>query len=318
MIDARIGSGAGAPGRRLGATLALALALLLASAARAQDAQPESSFDTPEAAAQALVAALGQAPDRPTWRSLFGGEGYDELVASADPVEWRQDGEALRQAAEESLVLRRDADDLVVLVVGRKAWPFPIPLAREDGAWRFDTAAGLEEILDRRIGAHELAAIELARAYVEAQVEYASEDRDGDEVLEYAQRILSSPGSRDGLYWPGDDDPSPLGRFVAEAAAPYEGGVEPGDPYQGFHFRVLTRQGPNPPGGAYDYVINGNMIAGFALLAFPASHGQSGIMSFLVSHQGRLVQKDLGPETAEIVRGIQAYDPDETWTEVTD
>jgi Protein of unknown function (DUF2950) len=326
MMDARIPYQAKA--LRLAACGGLALGLALGTwpgvvAAQTPPAEPvaataQRTFPTPEAAAQALVAALGQAEDAPSFRALFGTARYGELVGTADPVEWREDTAEMKRAAEDSLTLRRDADDEVVLVMGLKAWPFPIPLVEENGVWRFDTDAGIEEITNRRIGAHELAAIELCRAFVDAEVEYASEDRDGDGVLEYAQRLLSPTGTKDGLYWPGDDDPSPFGPFVAGAGAPYAGQAKLGDPYRGYYFSVLTKQGPHAPGGAYDYVINGNMIAGFALLAFPANYGQSGIMTFLVSHQGTVYQKDLGPQTAEITRSMKAYDPDSTWTEVTD
>jgi hypothetical protein len=193
-----------------------------------------------------------------------------------------------------------------------------VPLVQKNGAWRFDTEAGIEEILNRQIGEHELEAIALLRAYVDAQVEYASEDRDGDRVLEYAQRLLSPSGTKEGLYWPDDGgEPSPFGEFVARAsAAPYAGQAKLGDPYRGYYYYVLAKQGPNPPGGAYGYVINGNMIAGFALLAFPAEYGKSGVMTFLVSHQGVVYQKDLGEKTRDLARAIQAYDPDASWTPV--
>ena len=326
MIDARHLLPVGALRLLAGAGLGLGVALAaLPSDVSAQTAQPapaaagpaQSTFPTPEAAAQALVSALGKAEDEAPFKALFGTARYDDLRGSADAVEWREDRLELHRAAQEKLTVRKDADDLAVLVMGLKAWPFPIPLVQQNGAWRFDTDAGVEEIIDRRIGEHELAAIELARAYLDAQVEYASEDRDGDEVLEYAQRILSPTGTKDGLYWPDDGtDPSPFGPFVAGAAAPYAGQRKVGDPYRGYYFSVLTQQGPHPPGGAYSYVINGNMIAGFALMAFPAEYGKTGIMTFVVSHQGHVFQKDLGPQTAEIARSIKAYDPDDSWTEV--
>jgi len=330
MIDARPFLRAAALGLALAAGLgfgALVAALPLPAAAQTEPpAQPtetapaQSTFASPEAAAQALVDALGRAEDASSFKALFGTARYGDLRGSADAVEWREDRLELHRAAQEKLAIRRDADDLAVLVLGLKAWPFPIPLVQQGGAWRFDTDAGVEEILNRRIGEHELAAIELLRAYVDAQVEYASEDRDADEVLEYAQRLLSPTGTKEGLYWPDDgSDPSPFGEFVASAsAASYKGQGKVGDPYRGYYFNVLTQQGPHPPGGAYGYVINGNMIAGFGLLAFPAEYGKSGVMSFLVSHQGRVYQKDLGPKTAELAREIRSYDPDDTWTEVTD
>jgi hypothetical protein len=313
---------------RLGASAALGLGLTVAvqpvrvaAQTAAQPAAPapvQSTFPTPEAAAQALVDALGKAEDEAPFQALFGTARYGELRGSADAVEWREDRLELYRAAQEKLTIRKDAEDVAVLVLGLKAWPFPVPLVQQNGSWRFDTDAGVDEIINRRIGEHELAAIELLRAYVDAQVEYASADRDGDEVLEYAQRLLSPTNTKDGLYWPDDGtDPSPFGAFVASAsAAPYAGRSKLGDPYHGYYFAVLTQQGPHPPGGAYSYVINGNMIAGFALLAFPAEYGKSGVMTFVVSHQGKVFQKDLGPTTAEIAKAMRAYDPDDSWTEV--
>jgi Protein of unknown function (DUF2950) len=192
----------------------------------------------------------------------------------------------------------------------------PIPIVFAEGAWRFDTEEGIDELANQRIGGNELRTIESMRAYVEAQNDYASADRNGDEVLEYAQHIRSSAGQQDGLYWPASaaETPSPLGPLLAAAVEARDVGAS----YNGYHYRVLTRQGANPPGGAYDYVINGNMIAGFALIAWPAEYDHSGITTFMVSHQGKVFEKDLGPETAELVMAIDAYDPDATWTEVTE
>jgi hypothetical protein len=182
---------------------------------------------------------------------------------------------------------------------------------------RFDTAARVDELLNRRIGSNELEAIAMLQALADAQFVYASEDRDGDRVLEYAQRIVSSSGQRDGLYWPeeSDDDLSPIGPYLQDASD-YTEGREAGDPWHGYFFKVLTRQGANPPGGAYDYVINGNMIAGFALLAFPADYGDSGIMTFVISHQGVMYQKDLGEDTAELIGSFDEYNPDDRWDPV--
>ena len=201
-------------------------------------------------------------------------------------------------------------------MVGDEEWPFPIPLVQEAKGWRFDTAAGEEEIINRRIGRNELEAIAMLQALVEAQVEYASEDHDGDQVLEYAQRIASSEGKRDGLYWKADDDAaedlSPLGPYLNDAGD-YTEGKQAGDPWYGYYFKILLRQGEHPPGGAYDYVINGNMIAGFALAAFPAEYGASGIMTFIVNHQGIIYEKDLGENTEADVKALHTYDPDDSW-----
>ena len=183
----------------------------------------------------------------------------------------------------------------------------PIPIVLTAGAWRFDTEEGVDELANQRIGGNELRTIETMRAYVAAQNDYASADRDGDEVLEYAQHISSSAGRQDGLYWPtsAGEAPSPLGPLLAAAVETHD----VGDSYNGYYYRILTEQGANPPGGAYDYVINGNMIAGFALVAWPAEYDQSGIMTFLVNHQGRVFEKDLGPDTAAVVAAIDDLRP---------
>ncbi len=200
------------------------------------------------------------------------------------------------------------------------SWPFPIPLVKAAGGWQFDTEAGLEELLNRRIGRNELDVLQVMKVYVEAQREYASRDRDSDEVLEFAQKITSSEGRTDGLFWPPqlNGEISPLGPMVADAQAEgYDrigktGNREP-QPFHGYLFRPLTRQGKHAPGGKYDYVINGNMIGGFALVAWPAAYGESGVMTFIVNQQGRVYQRDLGPVTAKTVRKLSAYDPDSKW-----
>jgi hypothetical protein len=293
-----------------------ALAVLLSVGAADALAEPQA-FPSPEAAAQALRDAL-EADDGEALRAIFGPEYADDLIGSDIAIVregMRQTLEAMRAAT----ALLPEADDSVILTIGRQAFPFPVPIVREGESWYFDSAAGLEEVLDRRIGENELAAIEALRAYVQAQIEYASADRDGDQVLEYAQRVISTPGQRDGLYWasaPGEPV-SPFGPFIAEISALIQG-KELGDPYRGYYYRVLKGQTENAPGGAYDYVINGNMIAGFALLAWPAEYGETGVMTFQVSHQGDVLEADLGPETAEVAPAFDAYDPDATWTEVTD
>jgi hypothetical protein len=287
-----------------------------AKAAAAPAAAPRRTFGSAEEAADALIEALRSEEDG-ALTAIFGPE--VSRFEPTDQVAARVERLALADAAMKQLVLREDGPDEMTLVIGDQAWPFPIPVIEEDGAWRFDTESGYEELLNRIVGAHELAAIELLRSYVGAQVEYASRDRDGDEVLEYAQRILSSTGTQDGLYWPSDAEgaeESPFGPFVADAGAYAKG--ELGDPYRGYYFRVLKRQGTGVPGGAYDYVINGNMIGGYALLAWPADYGSSGVMTFEVNQQGKVFQKDLGPTTATLVGAIDRYAPDSTWAEVAD
>jgi hypothetical protein len=212
-----------------------------------------------------------------------------------------------------------------VLEVGTNSWPFPIPIVRQNGRWLFDTKAGEEELLNRRIGKNELATLQVMRGYVEAQREYASRDRDGDEVLEYAQKLRSSPGMKDGLYWSPDLDGeiSPFGPFVAYAQGKGYGLASTSEdevpgPFHGYYFKILTRQGKHAPGGKYDYIINGNMIGGFALVAWPASYEDSGVMTFIVSQQGVVYQKDLGAKTSKLASALKAYDPDSSWVRSPD
>ena len=202
-----------------------------------------------------------------------------------------------------------------VLVVGQSDWPFPIPIVEKDGEWQFDTVTGREEILARRIGRNELATIQTCLAYYDAQNEYAEVTKDKNGMPVYAQRIISSPGKKDGLYWPaaeGQPD-SPLGEAVA--AATRQGYRIGGGriPYHGYYYRILTRQGPTAPGGALDYVVRGSMIGGFGLVAYPAQYGNSGVMTFLVNHKGEVFEKDLGPGTAKIAAGMTSFNPDHTW-----
>lgn len=294
------------------ARAAVLTAMVVLAAAPAAAAQ--RTFPTAQAAMDGLVSALA-ARDRAGVLAIFGDEYADFLTGgdeAAARVEWR----GVYDLAKEATVLRPDGDGRYVAVLGRRAWPMPVPIVQEKGAWHFATAEGVEEVTNRRIGRNELAAMEFARRYVDAQRLYATADRDGDQVLEYAQKLRSTPGLKDGLYWeaPSGDAASPLAPFAAERSE-FLAGREEGDPYLGYYYRVLTRQGANAPGGAYDYVINGNMIAGFALVAWPADYGNSGIMTFMISHQGKLLEKDLGPDTEQIAAAMQAYDPDSTWTE---
>jgi hypothetical protein len=211
-----------------------------------------------------------------------------------------------------------ESGDKATLIVGDNDWPFPIPLVKTNDRWSFDTAAGLEEILRRRIGRNELSAIQVCLGYVQAQNDYASLDPAGLGPHAYAQRILSSPGKKDGLYWPSaaGEQPSPLGEFAAEASAEGYKAGQARIPYHGYYYRILKRQGPGAEGGAYNYVVNGKMIGGFALLAYPAQYGNSGIMTFMVNQDGEVLQKDLGPRITEIARKITEYAPDGTWKKV--
>jgi hypothetical protein len=270
-------------------------------------------FGTPEAAVEILLTAFKNDDDR-ALSGLFGAEYADRLL-SKDKAAARESRERLYQAAQKAWNLRKDTADRAVLIIGPDAWPFPIPLVRSGTDWRFHTAEGFEEIVNRRIGANELGVIATCRDYITAQRRYASKIRDKSGVRKFAQRIRSTAGAQDGLYWDpavANGEESPFGPLMAEYL---KGGRQLGEPYHGYYFRILTRQGNHVPGGRYNYVINGNMLAGFALVAFPAEYGNTGIMTFLVSHHGQVYQKDLGPRTAEIAKAMQEYNPDTTWIE---
>jgi len=300
--------------RRLGVALVVLLVgLAIGGPAQAATAEAQMRFGTPEATVEVLLTALKN-NDEGALMALFGAEYADRLL-SKDKVGARESREQLYQVAQKRLILRKDTADRVVLVIGPDAWPFPIPLVRSGNDWRFYTAEGIEEIVNRRIGADELKAIAVCRDYLAAQRQYASKIRDKSGVRKFAQRLRSTAGQQDGLYWDpavAGGEESPFGPLMAEYR---KGGRQRGDPYYGYYFRILTRQGSHVPGGRYTYVINGNMIAGFALVAFPAEYGNTGVMTFLVSHHGKVYQEDLGPRTAEIVKAMQEYNPDVTWTE---
>lgn len=276
-------------------------------------------FATPEEAAKALLDAAANDDMNAIW-SVLGDQFKDELT-NDDEAQERENRRRIVAAAKDVLQLRADDEKTRVMVIGKDAWPMPIPIVKGDKGWSFDVAAGADEIIDRRVGANELATIDNLKAYVDAQVQYASADRDGDDVLEYAQKINSTPGKKDGLYWEvpagSTDEASPFGPFVAEKAA-YLADHEAGDPFMGYYYRIITRQGENAPGGRYDYVINGNMIGGFAMIAWPADYGNTGIMTFIVNQNGRVYQKDLGEKTEVGAAAIQDYNPDSSWTEVKD
>lgn len=295
-----------------------ALSLLLLAGSPLRAAEAAQSFATPEEAVNALASAL-KAKDSPALRSLFG-SAADELV-NPDQVQAKNEFTAFAAALSQTNRLARESDTRRVLEVGTNRYPFSVPIVQKDGRWFFDAAAGKDEMLNRRIGHNELSTLSSVRAYVGAQREYASKDRDGDEVLEFAQKFLSTPGKKDGLFWPPDLDGelSPLGPLVAQAQTkgyfrdPQDPAPAP-EPFHGYYFKILTRQGKHAPGGKHDFIINGNMIAGFALVAWPAGYGESGIMTFIVNQQGRVFQKDLGPNTPKTVEAMKEYDPDKTWT----
>lgn len=270
-------------------------------------------FDSPEEAVEAVLDAL-YARDRDALIAIFGDGSEDVLFTGEVP----RDRAAWTQFVEQYLeghFIHVTYGDTASLFVGDDNWAFPAPIILgEDGKWTFDAEEAREEVLTRRIGRNELEVIEILHGYVDAQAEYRMEDHDDDGVLEFAGSILSSPGTRDGLYWPGGD--SPIGDFVAEAAADgysIDGEDQDPIPYAGYYYRLLTKQGENAPGGAMEYVINGNQVAGHALLAIPASYGDTGIMSFMVSESGVVMEADLGEDTLEKAVDITSYNPGEGW-----
>jgi Protein of unknown function (DUF2950) len=277
-------------------------------------AEAQQSFKSPEDAAAALVASVKSGDADSIVKVL--GPGAAEIVNSGDSVADADLRQRFLAAYDAKHSMNLDGDKKAVLILGPDDFPFPIPLARNKSGWGFDTAAGRLEILYRRIGRNELDAIQTALAYVDAQNEYADKNPAGAGRGVYAQRLVSSPGKKDGLYWPSDGDESPLGDLVASATAEgYKLGDKP-EPYHGYYYRILTRQGPNAPGGALDYVVNGKMIGGFSLVAYPAEYGNSGVMTFVVNHNGTIYQKDLGENTAAIAKRMNSFDPDQTWKKV--
>jgi hypothetical protein len=278
-------------------------------------------YPTPEAAAQALVEAAAE-EGSDALRAVLGPNLED--LRSVDPIQDADERADFVEAALLSAGIEQEEgeEDRAVLVIGPDDWPFPVPLARGPEGWYFDTAAGREELLERRIGRNELTAIAVARAFVEAQFEYAELDRNGDGIREFSQRLMSSAGARDGLYWtPGEGEPeSPMGSLVAAAwAEGYRpGGGDGPKPYHGYLYRLLTAQGEHAPRGARSYLESGRLTKGFGLLAWPAEYDNSGVMSFQINQSGILFQKDLGADTAAAAAAIGAYDPGPGWEPVTD
>jgi Protein of unknown function (DUF2950) len=281
-------------------------------------ATAQQSFQTPEEAATALVNAA-KSGDMKAIVTVLGPHGED-IVSSGDEVADAATRGKFVAAYDTKHEIAKQGDSKAVMVIGPDDFPVPIPIIRKDGLWRFDTAAGREEILFRRIGENELDAIQSALAYVDAQDEFAEKDRTGAGVNTYAQRVISQPGKKDGLYWPTSqgEAPSPLGELIAEATRQ---GYRVGGgraPFHGYYFKILTQQGPAAAGGELDYVVKGKMIGGFALVAYPAEYRNSGVMTFIVNHAGTVFQKDLGPNTAQVAERMTSFNPDKTWQAVTD
>jgi hypothetical protein len=289
------------------AMMTLALSI---STAHAQQAYP-----SPEDAAAALAAAVKTGTKRAILRVL--GSRAGDIVESGDDVADAETRQGFLTAYDAHHSIRAEGNKKAALILGADDFPFPIPLVNNKvnnkSGWEFDAAAGRIEILYRRIGRNELDAIQTCLAFVDAENEYAEKDRTGDGVGVYAQRVVSSPGKKDGLFWRDDRDPSPLGELAAQASAEGYTAGEQAAPYHGYYFRILKGQGPDAPGGAFYYVVKGKMIGGFALIAYPAEYGNSGVMTFMVNHAGTVYQKDLGRLTEIIAKRINLFDPDQTW-----
>ncbi len=300
------------------------LALLPSPAPQAQSvapataSAPQRGFTTAQQAADALIQAARNY-DVPALKEIFGSAGND-LLPAADPVQDKNQTAVFAAKAAENVSLATDPGNpsRVILIVGEEAWPFPAPIIEKGGKWYFDSKAGRDEILNRRIGTNELDAITVCRGFVEAQEEYASQIHDDSGVNQYAQRAISTDGKHDGLAWKNSDGTwgGPVGETVAKAIE--QGYTSKGEPFHGYYYKVLKGQGSAAPHGEIDYVINGVMIGGFALIAWPAQHGVTGVETFIVSYNGIVYQKNLGPDTAKIAEAMERYNPDKTWKRTDD
>lgn len=298
--------------------IVFAVALIFLGSYQKADAQ-QKTFKSSEEAVKSLMDAL-RSNNTKELLAIFGTAGK-EIISSGDEVADKAGSERFVKDYEEMNKLEKETDKKVILVVGNHEWPFPIPIVKKGETWVFDTKTGKEEMLNRRIGRNELNTIQTCLAIVDAQREYAMKDRDSNKLLEYAQKFWSTKGKKDGLYWEAKEgeEQSPLGALAARAVEEGYKERKPGDnpaPYHGYFYRILKAQGKNAPGGAYDYVVRGKMIGGFALVAFPAEYGASGVMTFIVNHDGVVYQKDLGKETGKITKAMTKFDPDKTWKKV--
>lgn len=291
------------------------LALIFCRASFAAPVENQTTFADPKEALEAVVKAC-KSSDTDTLLKIFGPDGKD-IVLSGDPSDDKDGRAQFIEAATKKTKIIPDPKnpDLVILSIGEQDWPFPIPLIRKDGRWSFDSAGGKQEILARRIGSNELNAIEVGRAYVEAQFEYAQTHKKNG-LPEYAERMKSSPGKTDGLYWEASKGlpVCEVPKGFAQAALGMS--MEKNEPYRGYYFRILTAQGPHAHGGAVNYVVNGSMIGGFALVAWPAEYGVSGIQTFIVNHDGIVYENHLGPETVQIAAEMTEFNPDPSWRPV--
>ena len=290
------------------------------AAPRSKNGPAQAAFDTPELAAAALIKATGEY-DIASLTSILG-PGSDDVIGSGDPVRDKNNAaEFSTWGKEKTSIVLDKSKTRAILSVGTNDWPLPIPLVKHGNRWSFDTKQGRSEILRRRIGANELDAITICRGFVEAQEEYALQIHDNSGINQYAQRIISTPGKRDGLYWKNEDGSGagPISEPIAKAIQEgYSTDGQAPTAYHGYYFKILKGRGPSAPGGEVDFIVNGVMIGGFALAASPADYGVSGIKSFIVSHEGIVYQKDLGPNSRKVLSQIDRYDPDKTWTKTTD
>lgn len=280
-------------------------------------AQTQATYASPRQAAKALYEAIKTHDVKAIYKVL--GPGSADLIYTGDPVADRQMHDQFIAVYEQALKIEMECDKKATLLLGDNEWPFPFPLVLGAKGWQFDAKAGAEEMVNRRVGENELFTIKFCLAYGDAQREYAARDHDGDGLLEYAQRFRSSEGKQDGLYWstqPGEPD-SPFGPLVSSAINEGYSADSPAPvPFHGYYYRILTAQGKDAPGGSYDYLVKGNMIGGYALIAYPSRWGASGVMTFMCSHEGTVYQKDLGADTAEIAAKETRFNPDAGWTRV--
>ena len=302
---------------RLFAAAVVAMVIIIVGV-KADAAVKQKGFATPDEAVNAFATAM-RSNDEQALLSIFG-TAAKELISSGDPVSDKQRREMFISDYDRKNSITQEGAKMV-LVIGEKDWPFPIPLVKKGDQWIFDTKAGKEEILNRRIGEDELSTVQTLLAIVDAQREYALIDRDNDGLRAYAEKFRSDPGKKNGLYWETKEGeaPSPLGELVADARA--EGYTRTGPkqgpiPFHGYYFRLLKKQGKNAPGGAFDYVVKNKMIGGFAVVAYPAVYGSSGVMTFMVNHEGVVYEKDLGKNTAKTAKEMNSFDPDKTWKKV--
>ena len=294
------------------------LGLITALIINSTPALAQKTFSSPEEAVKAAIAAAKSGSDKELL-AIFGPQSK-EILSSGDAVADKQRRAEFVAAYDETNRIATEGENRI-LIVGKQDWPFPIPIVKKGQSWVFDTEQGKQEVLNRRIGENELFTIQTMLAVVDAEREYAMKDRDRNGLLEYAQKFVSAPGKKDGLYWTAKEGEaqSPLGPIMTQARAEGYRAAPPSAspyPYHGYHYRILTAQGKDAPGGAYSYLVKGKMIGGFAAVAYPAEYGNSGIMTFIVNHDGKVFQKNLGPNTASAAKGMKEYNPDKTWTEV--